>query len=96
MCLILLSSDKRILIDSCLQHAAAALNLKSNVIWVGTSPNNFGYTIHNNIVPKLTTDTVKLIDSYLFDYSFEGINHECPYMSIDEMFDINKLIGLVN
>jgi hypothetical protein len=93
---ILLASDKRILIDSCLQHAAAALNLKSNVIWVGTSPNNFGYDIHNNITPNLPTDTVKLIDSYLFDYSFEGPNHECPYMSIDEMFDINKLISLVN
>lgn len=96
LCLILLSSDKRVLIDSCLQHAAAALNLKSNVIWVGTSPNNFGYGIHNNITPKLPTDTVKLIDSYLFDYSFEGPNHECPYMSIDEMFDIDKLVSVVN
>lgn len=96
LCSILLSSDKRILIDSCLQHAAAALNLESNVIWIGTSPNNFGYKTHNNIVANLPTNTVKLIDSYLFDYSFEGVHHECPYISIDEMFDMKKIINLVN
>jgi len=34
---LLVASKKRILIDSSLQHAAAALNLKSTVLWVGTS-----------------------------------------------------------
>jgi hypothetical protein len=92
---ILLVSDKRILIDSCLQHASSALGLKSNVIWIGTSPKNFGYDLHNNIVANLPSDTVKLIDSYLFDYSFEGINHECPYMSISEMFDVDKLVSSI-
>ena len=33
---ILAGSDKRILIDSCLQHAATAFQIKSSVIWIGT------------------------------------------------------------
>ena len=85
-------SDKRILIDSSLQHAAVALNVPSTVFWIGTSPKNFGYALHNNIVANTPTDTTKLIDAYLFDYSFEGVTHECPYYSLEEMFDIPKIL----
>jgi ADP-heptose:LPS heptosyltransferase len=85
-------SDKRILIDSSLQHAAVALNVPSTVFWIGTSPKNFGYALHNNIIANTPTDTTKLIDAYLFDYSFEGITHECPYYSLEEMFDVPKII----
>jgi uncharacterized phage-like protein YoqJ len=84
-------SEKRILIDSSLQHAAAALKLKSTVLWVGTSPKNFGYNLHTNIVAKPPKGNVKMIDSYLFDYSFDGTVHECPYNDINEMFDINEI-----
>lgn len=86
-------SEKRVLIDSSLQHIAAALDLKSTVLWVGTSPNNFGYAIHHNIVAFPPKGNVKLIDAYLFDSSFEGIVHECPYMEFTEMFDPISVIG---
>lgn len=89
---VLAMSDKRLLIDSCLQHAAAAMRLPSTVLWIGTSPVNFGYKMHNNIVAKKPVGTTKLIDSYLFDYSFEGAMHECPYNNIDEMFDLNEVV----
>jgi len=92
---ILLHSDKRILIDSCLQHAAAGLNLPSTVFWIGTSPKNFGYSMHNNITANPPSGDVKLITSYLFDYSFDGQTHECPYFSLEEMFDIPKVLELV-
>ena len=46
---VLLYSDKRLLIDSSLQHAAAAFNLPSTVLWIGTSSKLFGYDIHDNI-----------------------------------------------
>ena len=85
-------SDKRVLIDSSLQHAAVALNVPSTVFWIGTSPKNFGYALHNNIIANTPTDTTKLIDAYLFDYSFEGVTHECPYYSLEEMFDIPKIL----
>lgn len=89
-------SEKRVLIDSCLQHAAAALKLKSTVLWVGTSPKNFGYDLHTNVVAKPPKGNVKMVDSYLFDYSFEGIIHECPYNDMSEMFDMNDIYKAID
>ena len=83
-------SQKRILIDSCLQHASAAMGLQSTVLWVGTSPIVFGYNLHNNIIATLPT-TVKLPDSYLFDYNFNGTVHECPMFDTN-IFEINEII----
>jgi hypothetical protein len=84
-------SQKRVLIDSSLQHAAAALNLPSTVLWVGTSPKMFGYDLHSNIIANSPKYKPKLINSYLFDYSFEGIPTQCPYDNVLEMFDLEKL-----
>jgi hypothetical protein len=84
------ASQKRLLIDSCLQHAAAALGMPSTVLWVGTSPKLFGYDIHTNIVadnPQLQN----LPDAYLFDYNFAGVIHECPYLTND-IFRIEEII----
>jgi hypothetical protein len=92
---LLLVSQKRVLIDSCLQHAATALGLSSVVLWVGTSPKVFGYNIHTNIVADLPKDIVKLPDSYLFDYSFEGLLHEYPSLE-SEIFDPNLIIQKIN
>jgi hypothetical protein len=89
-------SKKRLLIDSSLQHAAAAMNLPSVVVWVGTSTNTFGYKLHHNILANLPNENVKRIDSYLFDYSFDGIPHECPYSTIFEMFDVNKIFNAID
>jgi hypothetical protein len=91
---ILLRSEKRILIDSMLQHAAAALDLPSTVIWIGTSPQIFGYPIHDNIIAN-QKDNFKLPDSYLFDYNFEGPIHECPYRDENEMFDVTDVIDSI-
>jgi len=91
---LLLMSQKEILIDSALQHASAALGKKSTVLWVATSPKVFGYEMHNNIQANLPQD-VKLPDSYLFDYNFNGTIHECPLLD-DNIFDINEIIASVN
>lgn len=88
-------TTKRILIDSCLQHAAAAFNLESSVLWIGTSPKVFGYSIHNNIIANPPSGNVKHPNSYLFDYAFDGFAYECPYYTIDEMFDVNKLLEII-
>jgi hypothetical protein len=91
---LLLFSQKQILIDSALQHAAAALGKKSTVLWVATSPKVFGYQMHNNVQANLPQD-VKLPDSYLFDYNFNGAIHECPLLD-DNIFDLNEIISSVN
>lgn len=90
---LLLVSEKRILIDSCLQHAATALNLASNVIWIGTSPEVFGYDTNNNIIIDLP-NTVKLPDSYLFNYNFNGLLHECPILDMN-IFNTKNIINSI-
>ncbi len=92
---ILAGSDKRILIDSCLQHAAAAFKMKSSVIWIGTQPRVFGYKLHDNIIAKKPNVANQRIGSYLFDYNFDNNLHECPYNSIIEMFDTNQVLSRV-
>jgi len=87
---LLLFSKKRLLIDSCLQHAAYAMNLKSTVCWIGTSPSIFGYKLHNNVIANLPDH--KLPDSYLFDFNFNGSIHECPFKS-DKILDSNLIIN---
>lgn len=92
---ILLHSKKRILIDSSLQHAAAALKLKSTVLWNGTSPKVFGYDLHENICTEIPYE-FKLPNSYLFDFDFNGNEVEYPFVEDAKLFDINKIIDSVN
>lgn len=86
-------SDKRLLIDSSLQHAAMALKKPSTVLWIGTSPVVFGYNFHRNITTNLNDDEFKLPGSYLFDYDFNGMIHECPIVDQSTMFDIQEIIN---
>lgn len=92
---VLLHSKKRILIDSCMQHAAAALKKKSTVLWNGTSPKVFGYDMHDNICTDIPYD-FKLPNSYLFDFDFNGNEVEYPFVDDVKLFDINKIIESVN
>ena len=89
-------SAKRVLIDSCLQHAAAAFKLPSVVLWIGTHPKMFGYEMHKNIEAKEPVGNTKKIDSLYFDYSLDGQFHECPYGAQEEMFDVTEIINEVN
>lgn len=86
-------SSKRLLIDSSLQHAAAALNKPSTVLWIGTSPKVFGYDIHRNIVGNINDDEFNLPDSYIFDYNFNGTLHECPVIDPTSMFELSEIIN---
>ena len=88
-------SKKRVLIDSCLQHAAAAFKLPSTVIWIATSPKVFGYELHNNVTPKYKKKASQMIGSYLFDFQFENNLHECIYNSYNEMFDTKNIIDKI-
>ena len=91
---LLANVDKRLLIDSSLQHAAAAMGLKSTVVWVATEPQLFGYILHDNIDPKVKFSD-GAIDSYLFDYNFTGSIHECPYKNFEDIFDIDAILQSV-
>lgn len=87
---VILHSDKRVLIDSCLQHAAAALKLPSLVLWNGTSPSVFGYDMHDNI-ETIKPHNFKLPDSYLFDFDFNSPDQDYPYEDDDNLYDIDTI-----
>ena len=90
---LLLKSEKRLLIDSCLQHAAAAFNLPSTVCWIGTSPDVFGYKMHKNILPNKEKNKQcggSMIDSLFFDYDFNGPEHEYPFDNFD-IFNLQEV-----
>jgi ADP-heptose:LPS heptosyltransferase len=89
-------AQKRILIDSSLQHAAAAFDLPSVVLWNGTSPNVFGYPLHKNITPsREKIEGYSMITSYLHDYELWGDPAQCPYDSND-LYDINQIVKAVD
>jgi ADP-heptose:LPS heptosyltransferase len=88
----LATADKRLLIDSSLQHAAAALNLPSTVVWGITDPYIFGYDIHNNITPEISYPE-GTSSSYLFDYNIHGDISECPYTIPN--FNIGSIIEIL-
>lgn len=89
-------SNARLLVDSSLQHAAAAMNLPSTVVWVATNPKVFGYEMHKNITPIFNIKYAEgTVDSYLYDYNFTGPILECPYSSPYEIFDIETILKTV-
>ena len=87
-------SEKRLFIDSSLQHAAAAMGLPSVVTWVGTKPEQFGYPCHNNLRPSKEFPR-GLVDSYLYDYNFTGVIHECPYENITDIHSAETIVNAV-
>ena len=92
---ILLQSEKRIFIDSCMQHAAAALKMPSVVLWNGTSPKVFGWEMHTNIQARKPAK-FKLPNSVFFDFDFIGVEAEYPYVDEEEdIFDFDKIIEAV-
>jgi hypothetical protein len=92
---LLLYSNKRILIDSCLQHAAAALGLSSTVVWNVTKPEIFGYSLHDNILPKISYPE-GTANSYLFDYDIMGNIDECLHVDYNQIVDIEKILNSVH
>ncbi len=87
-------SSKRLLIDSSLQHAAAAFNMPSTVLWNATSSVIFGHALHDNIQAK-PKPTKSLPGSYLFDYQFDANENEFPYEEDDlkDLYNIDQIIA---
>lgn len=86
-------SEKRLLMDSFGQHAAAALNKPSTVLWICNSPKVFGYDMHTNIVANPETKTPELRNSYLGKYNIAGDPLEFPYNKESEIFNVDAVIN---
>jgi hypothetical protein len=86
-------TSKRLLIDSSMQHGAAAFKLPSTVLWNATSSTIFGHSLHDNIHAK-DKPKKSLPGSYLFDYQFDGNENEFPYEEDDlkDLYNIDQII----
>lgn len=91
---VLLHTSKRVLIDSSLQHAAAALGMPSVVLWNGTSPSVFGHAIHTNIETTKPAN-FKLPNSVFFDFDFMGVEEEYPFNTSDTLFDLDEVFAAI-
>jgi hypothetical protein len=87
-------TDKRLLIDSSLQHGAACFGLKSTVLWNATSPKIFGHALHDNICAKEKPAKEKP-GAYLFKFQFDGNPDEMPYEEEDlkDLYDVDRIIA---
>ncbi len=85
-------SEKRLLMDSFGQHAAAALNKPSTVLWIVNSPNVFGYDIHTNVIANPETTSPELRNAYLSKYNIGGDPIEFPYNNESEIFNVKNVI----
>lgn len=88
---VLAMSKKRLLIDSVYQHAAAAMNLPSTVVWVMTEVEKFGYEMHTNI--QCNEPELKNMDR--LDSMFSGLwnsTDACPFSPEQKIFDTKKII----
>jgi hypothetical protein len=95
ICTALLMSEKRVLIDSFVQHAAAAFNLHSTVLWVCNLPGVFGYDVHTNIEPNPFTKKPEIRNSMFHPFNIEGEPLEFPYHSEEEIFDADRIIEAI-
>jgi len=91
-CLVVLQmSSKRLLIDSVYNHAAAAMNLPSTVLWVLTEPSKFGYKMHDNIM--CNEPELKNMDR--LEQLFTGLDantDKCPFGQDQKIFDVEKVV----
>jgi hypothetical protein len=88
---VLAKSKKRLLIDSIYQHAAAALNLPSTVLWVMTEVEKFGYDLHTNVVSNVPE--LKNMDR--LDSMFSGLWNDasaCPFKPTQNIFNIEEIV----
>ena len=91
-----LLSQKRLVMDSFLQHALAALKLPSVACWIVNSPKVFGYELNTNILANAYTTQPELRNSYLSKFNIGGDELEFPYNNETEIFNIDEIIQAIN
>lgn len=87
VCVLISISALGLYMDSFAQHAAAALGKPGVVLWIGNSPQQFGYALHNNIIAAPPTLKPELRHSVYTRYNISGSPTEFPYRHEGELFD---------
>lgn len=94
--LLLLFSSGAFLIDSMMQHAAAALSKKSTVLWIGNKPQQLGYPTHHNVIANIDVDASQNPFGVLSSHAIVGINEECPFTPTQtSLFKVDEIVESV-
>lgn len=93
ICALASLSEKRLVIDSFLQHTLAALGLPAVNCWIANSPKVFGYEIHEHIIAESETVVPDLKHSMYFKFDWGGVDIEFPYEDETQIFDSSKIIN---
>jgi hypothetical protein len=88
-----LLSSKRLVIDSFMQHALAALRMPSVACWVVNKPRVFGYDLHTHILANPYTIKPELRNSFLQKFNIGGEEIEFPYQNESQIFDVDAIIS---
>jgi hypothetical protein len=96
ICAIALLSDKRLVIDSFLQHALAALYLPAVACWIVNSPMVYGYELHTNVLANPYTVEPDIRHALFSKFDWTGNEQEFPFNEEEEIFDGKKIIDTLN
>lgn len=86
-------SEKRLVMDSFLQHTLGALGLPAVSLWVVNSPNVFGYDVHTHIMANPFTKEPELRNSYIEKFNIGGDELEFPYQTEYDIFNVDSVIA---
>jgi len=89
LALAIMLSDKRLFIDSYMQHSAAALGYTSTVVWIVNSSDVLGYKLHNNIQATFTNGEIRNSMYEAHDILGDPIGLATPP---DTIFDTKKIL----
>ncbi len=93
---LMMMSSKRLLIDSFAQHVAAAVRLPSVVCWIANFPQQFGYSMHTNIIAAQPSLMPPLKDAVFNKFNIAGAPIEFPFKNEQEIFDAGYIIEALN
>jgi hypothetical protein len=91
-----LLSQKRLVIDSFMQHALAAFRLPAVACWVVNKPKVFGYDLHTHIFANDFTTKPELRNSFLSKFNIAGDELEFPYNNETEIFNADDIIAALS
>ncbi len=69
---------------------ARALYKKSTVCWITTSPKNFGYEYHDNVL--CNKYEIKTTPTHYQQYNLKEDADNVPFGSLDRIFDVDEII----
>ena len=91
---LLKTTKGRVLIDSCLQHGAGAMNLPSTILWIANEPEIWSYPCHNHIKPNAEVKFNTPAKDLYQRYDIAGATDEYPYET-DDIFDVDEIVSSV-